>query len=69
MPIGQNDQRGIIQVLVIIIIALVLLRWLGINITTLLAKPGVHEFAVFVKENIKLVWQDLKEIFFFVKSV
>lgn len=65
MPSGD---QGFIQILVIIVIALVLLRWLGINLTAILAEPAVHDFAVFVKQNLILVWHDLKEIFFFVKS-
>ncbi len=61
-------KRGIIQILVVIIIALVLLRVLGISITALLAKPGVHDFAVYVKEMLILVWNDIKQIFFFFKT-
>jgi hypothetical protein len=64
---GQS-RRGFIQILVVIVLALVILHLLDIDIQTVLARPGVHDFAVYIKQMLVLVWQDLKEIFYFVKN-
>ncbi len=65
----KNQQRGFIQIIVIVIIALVIIRLLGFRIGELLARPGVREFAVYVKTMLIAVWHDLKEIFGFFRSV
>lgn len=58
-------QKGFIQIIVVIIIALVLLRLLGINVIDILNKPAIKEFAVYVKDMLKAVWTDIVSIFNF----
>lgn len=54
----KTNQKGFLEVLVIILIALILLQFLGIDIDSILAKEGVKEFIVYVKDMLSLVWKD-----------
>lgn len=66
---ANNNQKGFIKIIVTIVIALVLLRILGINILDILDKPWFKELAVYIKDMLKQVWVDIKLIFeFFVKA-
>lgn len=64
-----QKEKGFIQILVIIIIGLVILRLLQVNIIDILSKPAVKDFAVYVKDMLKLVWADIISIFNFAKGV
>lgn len=57
-----NTQKGFLELIVIVLIALILLRFLGIDIQTILAKQWVKDFFGYVKDMLVLVWQDLLEI-------
>ncbi|MES2985570.1 MAG: hypothetical protein V4686_00405 [Patescibacteria group bacterium] len=64
MKINQHksNQKGFLEVLVIILIALILLRFLGIDIDAILAKEGVQSFFAYVKDMLVLVWGDFMKI-------
>ncbi len=65
----SKNNKGFVELIVVIIVALVVLQLLHIDIRTLLAKEWVHNFAIYVRDMLKLVWADLVEIFAFIKSV
>lgn len=65
----QYAQSGFIQIIVIIVVALIILRLVGVHIEDILAKPWVKDFAREVKEMLILVWQDILKIFGFAKEV
>lgn len=64
----HTQQKGFIEVIVIVIIALVLLRFLGIDIERVLAQEWVREFFGYVKDMLILVWQDMVKIVMAVKG-
>ena len=64
-----KDQRGFLELIVVIIIALVLLNVLGFNMKEFLAKPWVHEYGLYAAGMLKLVWQDILQIVAFVKDL
>lgn len=66
---SSRSNRGFIELIVVVIVALVILQLLDIDIRTLLAQEWVRNFAIYVRDMIKLVWADLKEIFAFIKSI
>lgn len=55
----NNNQKGFLELIVIILVALILLRFLNIDISGILAKEWVKEFIGFTKEMLILVWQDI----------
>jgi hypothetical protein len=63
-----SQQGGFLELIVIILVALILLRFLNIDINGLLAKSWVKEFVGYTKDMLMLVWQDLVTIFYTVKS-
>ncbi len=63
-----NTQKGFLELIVIILIALILLRFLGIDIQAVLAKQWVKDFLKYVKDMLVLVWQDLLQILTALKS-
>jgi hypothetical protein len=65
----RNQSGGFIEFIVAVIIAIVMLRLLGINLSSFLAKPTVREFAFYVKDILVLVWNDLAQIVSFVRNV
>ncbi len=65
----RNQSGGFVELIVAVIISIVMLRLLGINITNVLAKPAVHEFGLYVKDILILVWNDLLQIVGFVREV
>lgn len=65
----KEKQSGLLEILVVVIIALVLLNVLGIDIKEVLAKPWVREFASYTINMMKIVWKDILEIFAFVKEI
>lgn len=58
----KTNQKGFLEVLVVILIALILLRFLGISVDGILAKEGVKEFFTYVKDMLVLVWEDFLKI-------
>lgn len=58
-----NTQKGFLELIVIVLIALILLRFLGIDIKAVLAKEWVKDFFGYVKDMLVLVWQDVIQIF------
>jgi hypothetical protein len=59
----KKGQGGFLELIVIILVALILLRFLDIDINGILAKGWVKEFIAYTKEMLVLVWQDLVSIF------
>lgn len=65
----KSQQGGFLELLVVIIIALVILQVLGIRVSDILAKPWVREFGAYIVSMMKLIWQDILEIFAFIKDL
>ena len=64
----NKQQGGFLELIVIILIALILLRFLNIDINGILAKAWVKEFIIYTKEMLILVWQDMVSVFYTVKG-
>jgi uncharacterized protein involved in cysteine biosynthesis len=64
----NTQQKGFLEIIVIVLIALILLRFLGISVESILAKAWVQEFFGYVKDMLVLVWQDIKSIFAAIKG-
>lgn len=62
------NQKGFLELIVIILIALILLRFLGIDIQAVFAKEWVRDFFVYIKDMLVLVWQDIVAIFNAIKG-
>ncbi len=58
----KNKQGGFLELIVIILVALILLRFLDIDIDAFLTKEWVKEFIAYTKDMLILVWQDMKSI-------
>lgn len=65
----RNQSGGFVEFIVAVVISIVMLHLLGINIVSVLSKPAVREFALYAKDILIMVWNDLLQIFAFVKSV
>lgn len=65
----NKPSRGFIEIIVVIIVALVALHLLGLDLTELLSRQWVQDFAIYVRDLLKLVWADIKEIFVFFKNL
>ena len=59
----KHQQGGFLELVVIVLIALILLRFLNIDINGILAKSWVKEFIGYTKEMLVLVWQDIVAIY------
>ena len=64
----NGAQGGFLELIVIILVALILLRFLNIDINGILAKGWVKEFIGYTKEMLVLVWQDIVAIYRSVKG-
>jgi len=64
----NRQQGGFLELIVIVLIALILLRFLNIDINAILTKVWIQEFIGYTKEMILLVWQDIVAIFNAVKG-
>jgi len=62
LPRQNKSQGGFLELVVIVLVALILLRFLDIDINGFLAKEWVREFFGYTKEMILLVWQDILAI-------
>ncbi len=65
----RNQSGGFVEFIVAIVISIVMLHLLGINVVSVLSKPAVREFALYVKDILILVWNDLLQILVFVREV
>lgn len=63
-----NTQKGFLELIVIVLIALILLRFLGIDIKAILAKQWMKDFLGYVKDMLVLVWQDFLQIVASIKN-
>lgn len=64
----NRKQGGFLELVVIVLISLILLRFLDIDINSIFAKVWVKEFIMYTKEMLTLVWQDIITIFNAVKG-
>ncbi|MES3005548.1 MAG: hypothetical protein V4664_01225 [Patescibacteria group bacterium] len=64
-----HKSSGFIEIIVVIIVALVGLHLLGIDLTDILSKQWVKDFAIYVRDLLILVWNDIKEIIAFIKGL
>lgn len=64
----KNDEGGFLELIVIVLVALILLRFLDIDINGILAKGWVKEFIGYTKEMLVLVWQDIVAIYNSIKN-
>lgn len=62
------QQGGFLELIVIVLVALILLRFLNIDINGFLAKGWVKEFIGYTKEMLILVWQDIVAIYRSIKG-
>ncbi len=65
----KTGQGGIVEIIVVVIISLVLLHLLGIDLKSLLQQEWVKNFAIYIRDILKLVWQDILDIVAFVKEI
>ena len=65
----KNRQKGIVEIIVVVIIALVLIHLLGIDLKSLLSQEWVKNFAIYVRDLLKLVWADILQIVAFIKDI
>lgn len=65
----STQQKGFLELIVIVLVALILLRFLNIDIQAVLAKEWVQDFIRYVKDVMILVWQDAVSIFNSIRGV
>lgn len=65
----RNQSGGFVEFIVAIIVSIVMLHLLGIDIVNVLSKPAVRDFAFYVKDILILVWNDLIQIFGFIREI
>ena len=58
----KNTQKGFLELIVIILVAIILLRFLNIDIDSILAKELFREFMAYTKDMLIMVWQDMISI-------
>lgn len=66
--IKKREQGGFLELIVIILVSLILLRFLDIDIDAILTKVWVQEFITYTKEMLILVWRDIVSIFNAIKG-
>ena len=64
-----SENKGFIEIIVVVIIALVLLHVFGINLSTILHKQAVIDFFIYTRDLLRLVWVDLMQIINFGKQI
>ncbi len=64
----KNQRGGFLELIVIILVAIILLRFLNIDIEAVFAKEWFKEFVMYTKEMMSLVWQDIVAIFKIIKG-
>lgn len=65
----STQQKGFLELIVIVLVALILLRFLNIDVQAVLAKEWVQDFIRYVKDVMILVWQDAVSIFNSIRGV
>jgi hypothetical protein len=65
----EINNKGFIEIIVVIIVALVLLNLIGIDLKAVLAKESVKQFFGYAKDMTILVWNDLKLIVEFIRNL
>lgn len=68
-PRKLRGQGGFLQIIIVIIVALIALHLLGINLKDLLSKQWVQDFTIYIRDLLKLVWADIKEIIVWAKNL
>lgn len=68
MKKGLSQKGGFIEILIVIIIALLLLNYMGVDIKSILAQPWVKQFTLYVIQAFKVVWNGAVDIFTFIKT-
>ena len=63
---NNSQQGGFLELIVIILVALILLRFLDID--AILTKAWVKEYITYTKEMLILVWRDIVNIFNAIKG-
>lgn len=63
-----STQKGFLELIVIILIALILLRFLGIDVQAVFAKEWVRDFFGYMKDMLVSVWKDVVAIFHAIKG-
>ncbi len=66
--ITKREQGGFLELIVIVFIALILLRFLNLDIGVILSKSWAQEFITYTKEMLILVWRDIVTIFNAIKG-
>jgi hypothetical protein len=66
--IKKREQGGFLELIVIVLVALILLRFLDIDINAILTKVWVQEFITYTKEMLILVWRDIVSIYNAIKG-
>lgn len=66
---SKINNKGFIEIIVVIIVALVLLNLIGVDMKAVLAKESVKQFAGYVKDMFIMVWEDLKMIAAFIRNI
>lgn len=65
----RNQSGGFVEFIVAIVIAIVMLHLLGIDIVSVLSKPAVREFALYVRDLLVMIWHDLVQILGFIREI
>lgn len=60
----KKQQGGFLELVVIVLVALILLKFLNIDITVFFAKAWVQEFVMYTKEMLLSIWRDLVGIYY-----
>jgi uncharacterized membrane protein len=58
-----STQKGFLELIVIILIAIILLRFLGIDLRAVFAKQWVIDFFHYIKVTLAAVWADIVAIY------
>lgn len=62
LKLRQNQSGGFVELIVTVIISIVMLNLLGVDVVSFLAKPAVRDFAIYTRDIIVMVWNDIVAI-------
>ncbi len=65
----RPNKQGIIQIIVVLIIALLIIHFLNISLSGLLAKQSVRDFFIYVWGLTKIIWQDFLLLLNFIRGI
>jgi hypothetical protein len=60
----KKQQGGFLELVVIVLVALILLKFLNIDINAFFTKIWVQEFITYTKEMLLSIWRDLVGIYY-----